>query len=372
MDPVLRFPFYAKASLVCIGLFAFTAILFFTQDIIVPIIYSTIIAIALSPIVGFLVKKQLNRVLAITITVTLLILFTVALITVLSTQMVQFADSFPVLIEKFRELLKRSVNWTSDNFNISTYKINSWLNEKNAELLKKGSSAVAQTLINTGNALVIIVLIPVYVFMILYYQPLLIQFIFKLFKSNNQKEVHEVLSATRVIIKNYLGGLLLEGAIVALLQTVSLFIIGIDYALLLGVMCAIINVIPYLGGFVAVALPMLIAFVTRSTSSALLVLLAFIIIQLIDNNYLIPKVVASKVKINALVSVIVVLAGGALWGMAGMFLSIPLTAIIKVIFDHIEPLKPWGFLMGNPTSKTQSERRVKMKNIFKVSTHSVP
>jgi predicted PurR-regulated permease PerM len=372
MDPVLKFPFYAKASLVCIGLFALTAILFFTQEIIVPIIYSTIIAIALTPIVDFLIRKGMNRVLSITITVTALILFTIALITVLSTQIVQFADSYPVLIEKFRELLKQSVHWTSNNFNISTYKINSWINEKNAELIKKGSNAIAETIISTGNALVIIVLIPVYIFMILYYQPMLIQFIYKLFKAGNQNEVHEVLSTTKVIIKNYLGGLLIEGSIVALLQTIALLIIGTEYALLLGVLCAIINIIPYVGGFVAVTLPMLIAFVTQSLSSALLVFMAFILIQLIDNNYLIPKVVASKVKLNALVSVIVVLAGGALWGIAGMFLSIPLTAIVKVVFDHIEPLKPWGFLLGNPPSKSQKQKRSRLKNVFKISSQSVP
>jgi len=79
----------------------------------------------------------------------------------------------------------------------------------------------------------------------------------------------------------------------------------------------------------------------------LLVMATYVLIQFIDNHYLIPQIVASKVKINALVSVIVVLLGGALWGVPGMFLSIPITAIIKVIFDHIEPLKPWGFLLGN-------------------------
>jgi len=161
---------------------------------------------------------------------------------------------------------------------------------------------------------------------------------------------------------------LVEGGIVALLQTVALLIIGVDYALLLGVVCAIINVIPYFGGFVAVTLPMLIAFVTHSLSSALLVMASFLFIQLLDNNYLIPKVVASKVKINALVSVIVVLAGGALWGIAGMFLSIPLTAIIKVVFDHIEPLQPWGFLLGNSFSNHKRKKRFKLK----ISTHSVP
>jgi len=82
-------------------------------------------------------------------------------------------------------------------------------------------------------------------------------------------------------------------------------------------------------------------------SVGLLILGLYIFVQFIDNHYITPNVVASKVKINALVSVIVVLIGGALWGVPGMFLSIPLTAIMKVVFDHIDGLKPWGFLLGN-------------------------
>jgi predicted PurR-regulated permease PerM len=125
-------------------------------------------------------------------------------------------------------------------------------------------------------------------------------------------------------------------------------LIGIDYAIIIGITGAILNVIPYLGGIAAVVLPMLIAFITKdSLVYPLMVFLVYIVIQFIDNHYIIPKIVASRVQLNALMSVIAVLIGSAFWGIPGMFLSIPLTAIIKVIFDHIESLKPWGFLLGN-------------------------
>jgi predicted PurR-regulated permease PerM len=80
---------------------------------------------------------------------------------------------------------------------------------------------------------------------------------------------------------------------------------------------------------------------------ALYVLIAYYIIQLIDNHYISPYIVASKVKINALFSVIVVLVGNAIWGIPGMFLAVPVLAIVKLICDHIEPLKPIGFLLGD-------------------------
>jgi len=143
-------------------------------------------------------------------------------------------------------------------------------------------------------------------------------------------------------------GLFFEMLIMAVLNSAGLLILGIDYAIIMGILCAVLNIIPYIGGVVATLLPMIIAFVTKdSLIYPVLVLIITIVIQFIDNNLIVPKIVASRVQINALISVIAVLIGGAIWGVAGMFLSIPLIAILKVIFDHIEPLKPWGFLFGN-------------------------
>lgn len=347
MKPEFKFPFYAKASLIFIGLFAFMEMLFLAKTIIVPIIYSTVLAILLSPIVNLFVRKGVNKALAIAIILTVVICTSILLVTLLSSQIIQFSDSFPKLVENFHHLLDQSVAWASENFNISPRKINLWISEKRIEVLSESSSFIGQTLINTGNVLVILVLIPVYIFMILFYQPLLLEFVHKLFKSGRQNEVNEVLSATKKIVQSYLVGLIFEALIVGVLNTTSLLILGIDYAILLGIIGAILNIIPYLGGIIAVALSMMIALATKSPTYALLVFGAHILIQFIDNNYIVPKIVASKVKINALVSIVVVLVGGALWGIPGMFLSIPLTAILKVIFDRIEPLKPWGFLLGD-------------------------
>jgi predicted PurR-regulated permease PerM len=140
-------------------------------------------------------------------------------------------------------------------------------------------------------------------------------------------------------------------------------ILGIEYAILLGILGALLNVIPYIGGVVAVALPMMVALATKSSAwHAFYVLAIYYFIQLIDNNYIVPKIVASKVKLNALFSIIAVIVGNALWGIPGMFLSIPLLAIVKLIFDHIEPLKPWGFLLGDTMPPL-----IKIRPIFKKS-----
>lgn len=183
--------------------------------------------------------------------------------------------------------------------------------------------------------------------MILLYKSLILDFISQLFKRDKHPMVAEVLVETKSLIQNYLIGLMIEAFIVASLNSIGMLIIGIEYAILLGIIGALLNIIPYLGGLIAAVLSMTIAFATQSPGAALWVLALFIFVQFIDNNFIVPRIVASKVKINALVSIIVVLIGGALWGISGMFLSIPVTAIIKVVFDRITPLKPFGFLLGD-------------------------
>lgn len=347
MKTKVELPFYAQLSLITVGLFVFVSILFYTQIILVPLIYSVIIAIVLNPIVNFLTQKKINRIVAISITLILIIGIAVLCVILISIQLIQFGNSFPRLIEKSNQVLVQSVDWISNSLNISVSEINLWITNTTQQILSTVSNALGKTLVNIGSVLVILVLIPVYVFMILFYKRLLIEFIHRLFSVSTHFKVAQVLTATRRIIQSYLVGLLLEALIMSVLNATCLLILGIDYAILLGVIGAILNVIPYIGGVIAVALPMIIALATKSPTYALLVLIFYLIIQFVDNNFIVPRVVASKVQINALVSVVVVLVGGTLWGLPGMFLSIPLTAIIKVIFDHIDPLKPWGFLLGN-------------------------
>jgi len=367
MSIFIKIPFYAKASLVFIGLFAFVGMLFIAQSIIVPVIYSTIIAIVLSPIVNYFVRKRMNRIIAIGLTLVLVILLAISIIFLLYTQASLFGEAFPKLIDKFHLLLNRSVAWSSDNFNINPRRIDSWVIEARQEIMNGRNSLIRQTLMSAGNVLIVLVLIPVYIFMILYYQPLLLEFVHRLFSSGRHDEVNEVLTATKKIIQSYLVGLLLESIIIAILNSIGLLLLGIDYAILLGVIGAMVNIIPYIGGIISVTLPVMIAIATKpSLTYAILVMAVYIVIQFIDNHFIMPKVVASKVKINALVSIIAVLVGGALWGIPGMFLSIPMTAIMKVIFDHIDPLKPWGFVLGDAMpglARTKFRFKRKLLNI---------
>lgn len=341
-------PFYARAGIFFVGLSALLAILYIAQGIIVPLIFSFIIAVLLHPVVNLFVRFKINRIISIIITLLIALVIIAGFSIFIYNQAANFGDSWPILVKKFTLIIDQTISATSEYLNIRPSIIHAWISKTQQELVNIDGTSVGQTLVSVGGSLAALFLFPVYVFVILYYQPLLMEFIHKLFDKTHQVEVNEIITQTKSVIQRYLVGLIFEVIIIAVLNSAGLLLLGIEYAILLGIIGALLNLIPYLGGIVAVALYMMVALVTKSSAwFAVYVFGIHIFIQLVDNNYIVPKIVASKVKINALFSIIVVLVGNALWGIPGMFLSIPLLAIVKVIFDHIESMKPWGFLFGD-------------------------
>jgi predicted PurR-regulated permease PerM len=337
-----------RSTIFLVGLFALFAILYFTKVLLVPLIFALIIAILLQPIVKFFESKRFNRLLAIILTLFVTLIIIAALALFIISQISKFGDSWPIFVEKFSTIITETVAWASSSFDIDVAKIDEWISLQKSDIINSSSSSLGKTMLDFGSALVVLLLVPVYVFMILYYQPLLIEFSHKIAGSKNQNKVKGIIFEIKTVIQGYLIGLVFETLIVAVLNSIVLLSLGIEYAILLGIIGSLLNLIPYIGGLVGVALPMMIAIVTKDSAwYALYVLGLYYVIQIIDNNFIVPKIVASRVKINALFSIIAVIAGGALWGIAGMFLSIPILAIIKLIFDHIEPLKPYGFLLGD-------------------------
>lgn len=344
-----------------VGLYFLMQSLYLTQSIVVPLVFSTIIAILLNPLVSWLTKHKIPRIIAILLSLFSLFILATGIVLLLAMQVNKFSESLPLILNKSQAAFGNFNDWLTATFHLELKTADSFIAETKTEIINGSKSYLGESLSILGHGLVVIFLVPVYIFMILYYKPLLLDFVRKLFGKNNIDEVNEVLLSIKTIVQQYLFALLIEAFIVAVLNTVGLMLIGIEYAILFGVLGALLNLIPYIGGIVAISFPLLLALSTHSVTSALLVLLVYGIIQFIDNNYILPKLVGSRVKLNALVSVVVVIAGGALWGVIGMFLSIPITAIIKVIFDHFESLKPWGFLLGDTMPRRTTLKLPRLK-----------
>jgi predicted PurR-regulated permease PerM len=344
---MVKFPAYFKITHILLGLVLTFYILYLAQDILKPLVFALILAILLNPLAGFLHRKGVGRVLGIVISVLLLCLLIGGILFFIGYQVSMFREALPELKRKFFLLSEQFIVWVTEKFDVPRARLMEWLNEQKSAGLTGAGDMVGNTLLNLSGILVTFLLVPVYIFLFLFYKPLLLDFAGRVFSADKHRTVSEILVNTRTVIQHYLVGLMLEMLIMTTLYTVILLIIGVHYAFVLAVIAALLNLIPYIGGLIGLALAMLMALITGTPMQALFVLIGFLVVQIIDNNFLVPMIVASKVKVNALVSIVVVLIWGALWGVAGMFLSIPITAILKVIFDKVKPLKPYGFLLGD-------------------------
>ncbi|HEY0174898.1 MAG TPA: AI-2E family transporter [Pedobacter sp.] len=342
--PAKEYPFYLKSTVVLFGLILLTYILINLRDILTPLAFALIIAILLNPLVNRFQKRKLPKTVSIILAMFIALVLIIGVIYFLSTQIAQFSESFPTLSKKFNELLVILQNWLQKDFGVSIQKQVQLINEA----VNSSKAMVGRTLGTAIGILGIVFLIPVYVFLFLWNKLRILNFLYEVFAEENSEKVADVLGETKIAIQGYMIGLLIEAGIVAAMNSTALLLLGVKYAVLFGVIGAILNMIPYIGGIIAILLPVLMATVTKDGYSTQLGIIgAYAVIQFIDNNFLVPNIVSSKVQINALVSILIVLLGGALWGVSGMFLSIPIIAIIKIIFDRIDELKPWGRLLGD-------------------------
>jgi len=339
-----KYPFFLRSTVTLFGIMLFVFMLFELRSILVPLAFALMIAILLNPFVNILLKKKINRIVAISISLLVAILFVAGVLYFISSQVVKFSNNMPLLEKKFSILFHNLQLWLQNNYSLSLEKQSQMLSEAATSL----KPLIGQTLGTVLGTLSMVVLLPIYIFLMLFYKTLILNFLYEVFAEKNSTQVSNVLEQTKNAIQSYMVGLLLEAIIVASLNSAALLILGVQYAILLGVIGALLNVLPYIGGIIAIALPVLIATVTKDGYTTQLgIIIAYAIIQFIDNNILVPRIVSSQVKINALVSLVIVLLGGAVWGVAGMFLSVPFIAVLKIIFDRVEGLKPWGKLLGS-------------------------
>lgn len=352
MPTLKSYPFYVRVTIILFGLVLCSYALSNLQDILVPFSFALLVAILLNPLVNRMELLRVPKIPAIVAALLVAIVVIAGVWYFLTVQMVHFSSQLPQLEVKTDTLVSKLQHDLARKIPM----------EKQNEYIAKAKAGieplVARTLGSVVGTLATVFLLPVYTFLLLYYKTLILNFLYDIFAEENEPEVRMVLQRVRGAIQSYMYGLVIEGLIVATLNTTALFILGVPYAILMGVLGAILNVLPFFGGILAALLPIMVATITKDgLHTQIGVAISYMVIQFIDNHFLIPYIVSSRVRINALVSIVAVLLGGALWGLAGMFLSIPFIGILKIIFDRIPEMQPWGRLLGSEVAVRRRRRK---------------
>jgi predicted PurR-regulated permease PerM len=363
-------PLYAKLAMLTVFLFFLFYVIYLGQQILLPLGFSFLFAVLLRPLEVAIQRLRVPRVISILLVILIAILVVAGVVAFVSTQIASFMSDIPAVKRNLNDLWEQSQKWIDHTFHLTEKQQDVLIAQAKSETVNNLGAVGTFNIITTSLAT--ITLIPVYVFLFMYYRTLLLRFVMQIFDEQHSPRVQEIIMEIRYVVQHYITGILTETIIVAILNIVGLLVIGAPYAVLLGLVGAIMNLIPYIGGLLAIILTALLTFTnTGSAQTMTWSILVYFLVQLIDNNFLVPYIIGSRVKLNALFSIVGVLLGGALCGIGGMFLSIPLIAICKVIFDRIDELKPYGHLLVDdvPTWNPLSGKNFRRN---KKSSHQKP
>ena len=352
--PKTNYPFYFKLAMVLIAIIALGYLSILGKEILCPLLFGLLFAILLLPLARFFeTRVRLRRSAASAFAVIVLLTGTAILMFVIASQISRISNDLPMLKEQVVTSLHKFQQWISSEFHVNIEKQMDYVNSTVTKIERASPTVIGATVVSLSSVLLFLVFIIFDTFFLLFYRRRLLRFLVEVFREANADTVYDIVASVQFIIRKYLVGLLLEMSTVAVVCCSVFLLIGIKYAILLGLITALFNLIPYIGIFTALLLNIVITFATAGLATKVLfVVITVVSMHLIDSNILLPLIVGSKVRINAFITLMGVVLGELVWGIPGMFLSIPVIAIAKIIFDRIESLRPWGHLLGDEKMET--------------------
>lgn len=356
----MKLPFVLRLALILVSILALGYLAKVGKGVLAPLFFAFLMALLFLPFANYLERKfKFSRTISTFSSLLVMMVFLSGLIYFFTTQLSDFASDFPVLKTQVSKSFNDLQIWVSKNFHVNFEKQMSYIDQGLENLLSSTGIILGFTVAMFSSTMAFFIFSALFFIFLLNYRRILYTFITSVFHQKHFSKVNEAILEIQKIIKEYISGLLIQILIVSVLTTILLSVLGVKYAILLGVLTGLLNVIPYIGILFSAAVACLISFATGGNHT-LFVLFGFIAIHAVDANITLPLVVGSKVKINALFTFIGLLIGEELWGISGMFLSIPFLAILKIIFERIEGLEPWGKLLGEESRLNRTRRKYKI------------
>jgi len=345
---IQQLPLTVKRSIELLGVILLAFVIIQLQNIIMPMLMALVASIALLPVYRFLVRKRIPNGISIFLTMLLMIIVLSLIVFFISSQLKPLINNFSVIKLNVINHINVISNWLSNKTGISTIQQTQLIKQQTNNFIDSAGNYFNNAMGSISTVLIFFGLFPIYTFLILYYKIVLRNFLLLWFNHDETFQVGDTIKSIESIIQSYIVGLLIQFAYMTILLGGTLMIFGINYSLLIAVIFAVLNLIPYIGAFIGNIIGVLLTLSSSpDLNSVFTVLIIITVVQFLDNNILMPYIVGSKIRINALISLFGVFIGGALGGIAGMFLSLPLMAVFKIIFDHTEQFKKWGVLFGD-------------------------
>jgi predicted PurR-regulated permease PerM len=339
---------------------------------IIPFFFAVLLSMLMLPIQHFFDRYISSQTLSTLLAFLSVLIPIAAIITFFSVQVSIVIGNLDNISLKVQSGAHTLFQWISDYFNISP--------EESQNILKNNISkfisspiTIFQSSVNSFAVIMLdIALIFLFMFFLLAYRKAIKNFILMQFSPTQREAAGQTVADIQNMLGHYLSGLFIVMLVLAVMNSIGLWFIGIDYPLLWASLAAFLTIIPYIGTTLGGGLPFFYALATaESWHQPAAVVIMYATVQQLEGNVITPFIVGSKVRINPLVAIIGILLMNALWGIIGIVLAIPVTAAIKIVLDQIMPFKPIGTLMSNDVIKDQDrflnewdEEKYRLSSLF--------
>ncbi|QHT71308.1 AI-2E family transporter [Rhodocytophaga rosea] len=326
---------------------ALALLLYWGRSLFIPLSFAWLLSILLYPLCKKLELKGISRSLSIALSLCVVVLLVASLVFLAGWQLSRLQGQVPAMASKFSLLLQQFQKWVLDTLHISLDQQINWFEQTLMSTGNNLGGLLTGTIGITADFLLFIVIVPLFAALILSYRRLLVQFLYALLPVQSHTQTLGVLSKTITIYHNYVKGLLLIYLIVAVLNSLGLYVLGIEHAILYGTLASILTIIPYVGIAIGSLLPITLAWLSYdSIWYPVGVILWFMFVQYLEANIIFPWIIGQRLKVNTLVSLIALFVGGIIWGASGMVLFLPFVAILKIIAENIPEWKALDILLG--------------------------
>jgi predicted PurR-regulated permease PerM len=344
---MVKFPFYARLALTLLAVVLVFYIMHLGGRIFIPMFFAFLIATFLYPINRFFENRlRLGRALSAFMSVVLFFTGFVIFVYFLIVQILNFTRDVPTLRKRFHEIFINFQNWLAYKFQIDAELQSSYIDSSVTGFMQSAGTVASNFATSVMGVVLLLVFVFLFTFFMLYHRRLLMRFVLHIFNVPHRAQVQEVIMETKSMINSYVLGLFIDVVLLSIVNYVMFLVMGVQYALLLAVLSAVLNIIPYLGIYISVVIVMAVTIINSSLGLATQAAIGLFIVHVLDANILMPKIVGGRVKMNPFITIVAVITGEAVWGVPGMFLFIPLTGILKIICSRIEGLAAWAMLMG--------------------------
>ncbi len=340
--------------------------LYFSREFFVPVAIAGILSMLFVPLSLRLENKGVNRAFASILCILLLLLVVAGIVALISWQVSDLANDTEKMQERITKMGGQLREYVSNTIGVSKEKQQQML-EKQSSSGGNAGSVVATILSSIMSFFVNGLLVLIYIFLFMYFRGHLKQFILKIVSPENSRNAEVIIGDASKVAQKYLSGLGLMIMCLWVMYGIGYSVVGVKNAIFFAIICGLLEIIPFIGNLTGTALTILMVASQGGNSTMIIgVLITYVIVQFLQSYILEPLVVGAEVNINPLFTILVIIVGEMIWGIPGMILAIPILGIIKIICDHIESLKPYGFLIGEDKKpKSEGGFVSKVKGWFK-------